>query len=258
VEIGRQTTDVRVTSRIRLLVQKIEALKIPGLVMPNIGCLFSTLIILLIARSRNDPIRRQNNHPKKAPPNRRRPRDIHRIHDRCYNSLSRTPPPSRLGPSRYRSVLTAVHGTNRPTAAHLPDTVEYLCTNNGLSSRHETFETLLKSQMSRRSSRIPCRDVNSIPLEPRSTILGQKYNPTRVSTLGGTIKIGGSLYTMYPVEAPGGYLLFARTMECWDTFGNGPSFQPSRLWLFEPFHIARYYEVSVAEYDQLIDYRRGK
>jgi urea carboxylase len=36
--------------------------------------------------------------------------------------------------------------TNRPTAAHLPDNVEYLRTNNGLSSRRETFETLLKSQ----------------------------------------------------------------------------------------------------------------
>jgi urea carboxylase len=39
VEIGKQTCDVRVTSRIRLLVQKLEALENLKLVMnPNIGC----------------------------------------------------------------------------------------------------------------------------------------------------------------------------------------------------------------------------
>jgi len=91
-----------------------------------------------------------------------------------------------------------------------------------------------------------------------SGIVGQKYNPTRVSTPGGTIGMGGSLFAIYPVEAPGGYMMFARTMECWDTFGNGPNFTAERPWLFEPFDVVRYHEVGVEEYDRLIlDYRRG-
>lgn len=54
-------------------------------------------------------------------------------------------------------------------------------------------------------------------------------------------------------------MLFARTMECWDTFGNGPSFTLTRPWLFEPFDIVHYHEVSVAEYDQLmLSYKRGE
>ena len=39
VEIGTQTVDVRVTTRIRLLVEKLQKLKSPKLVMnPNVGC----------------------------------------------------------------------------------------------------------------------------------------------------------------------------------------------------------------------------
>jgi hypothetical protein len=49
VEIGKQTVDIRVTSRIRLLVRKLEELKIPKMVMnPNIGCRQLLLFPLLI------------------------------------------------------------------------------------------------------------------------------------------------------------------------------------------------------------------
>jgi urea carboxylase len=149
--------------------------------------------------------------------------------------------------------------TNRPTAVYLPDNVEYLRTNNGLSTRRQTFETLLNSPYLIVAVGFFVGTPILYPLNPLSGIVGQKYNPTRVSTPGGTIGMGGSLFAIYPVEAPGGYMLFARTMECWDAFGNGPSFTPTRPWLFEPFDIVRYHEVSVAEYDQLmLDYRRGK
>jgi urea carboxylase len=143
--------------------------------------------------------------------------------------------------------------TNRPTAAYLPDDVEYLRTNNGYSTRQEVFQTLLNSPYLIVAVGFFVGTPILFPLEPMSGIVGQKYNPTRVSTPGGTIGMGGSLFAIYPLEAPGGYMLF------WDTFGNGPSFTPTRPWLFEPFDIVRYHEVSVAEYDQLmLSYKRGE
>jgi urea carboxylase len=149
--------------------------------------------------------------------------------------------------------------TNRPTAAYLPDNVEYLRTNNGFSTRQELFQTLLKSPYLIVAVGFLVGTPILFPLEPMSGIVGQKYNPTRVSTPGGTIGMGGSLFAIYPLEAPGGYMLFARTMECWDTFGNGPSFTPTCPWLFEPFDIVHYHEVSVAEYDKLmLSYKRGE
>jgi urea carboxylase len=148
--------------------------------------------------------------------------------------------------------------TNRPTAVYLPDNVEYLRTNNGLSTRRETFETLLKSPYLIVAVGFLVGTPILFPLEPMSGIIGQKYNPTRVSTPGGTIGMGGSLFAIYPLEAPGGYMMFARTMECWDAFGSGPSFTATRPWLYEPFDIVHYHEVSVEEYDNLmLDYKRG-
>jgi urea carboxylase len=145
-----------------------------------------------------------------------------------------------------------------PVVFDHPDNVEYLRTNNALSTRRETFETLLKSPYLIVAVGFLVGTPILFPLEPKSGIAGQKYNPTRVSTPGGTIGMGGSLFAIYPVEAPGGYMMFARTMECWDTFGTGPSFTPTRPWLYEPFDIIHYHEVSVAEYDNLmLDYRRG-
>jgi allophanate hydrolase subunit 1 len=149
--------------------------------------------------------------------------------------------------------------TNRPTAVYLPDNVEYLRTNNGLSTRRQTFETLLNSPYLIVAVGFLVGTPILFPLEPMSGIVGQKYNPTRVSTPGGTIGMGGSLFAIYPLEAPGGYMMFARTMECWDAFGNGPSFTPARPWLYEPFDMVKYHEVSVEEYDALmLEYRRGK
>ena len=54
MKIGKQTVDIRVTSRIRLLVQKLEESKISKMVMnPNIGCrqlLLFTLLILIFTQ----------------------------------------------------------------------------------------------------------------------------------------------------------------------------------------------------------------
>lgn len=65
VEIGEQTCDIRVTSRIRLLVQKLEALDL-GLVMnPNIACkYFTPLVISSDFDSRDDSVQREHHHTK--------------------------------------------------------------------------------------------------------------------------------------------------------------------------------------------------
>jgi urea carboxylase len=149
--------------------------------------------------------------------------------------------------------------TTRPTAAYLPDNIEYLAKNNGYSSRREVFESALKSPFLIVAVGFLVGTPILFPLQPGSRIVGQKYNPTRVSTPGGTLGIAGSLFALYPVEAPGGYMLLARTIEAWDTFGTKPGYEPTRPWIYEPFDMVNWYEVSVEEYDALMrDYRAGK
>lgn len=155
--------------------------------------------------------------------------------------------------------ITRYMETSRPTATYLPDNVEYLRQNNELSSRREVFEKALDIPFLVVAVGFLVGTPIAFPLEPLSVIAAQKYNPTRLSTPGGTLGMGGNLFATYPVEAPGGYMLFARTMECWDTYGLKPDFIPQRPWFFEPFDILRYHEVSIGEYDMLAkDYRSGK
>lgn len=45
--------------------------------------------------------------------------------------------------------------------------------------------------------------------------------------------------------------MLARTLETWDTFGTKPGFSPTHPWLWEPFDMVTFREVSVEEYDAI-------
>ncbi|RFU25545.1 hypothetical protein B7463_g10792, partial [Scytalidium lignicola] len=246
VEVGEQTVDITVTSRVRLLVQNLLALSIPKLVTnSNVGSVtiqFDPKVItqqqLLQTVNNLETAKEVTTHIKLPC------REIHL--PVCFNH-----PALIESTKRYME-------TNRPTAAYLPDNIEYLRKNNGLSTQREVFEALLNAPFLVVAVGFLVGTPILFPLNPMSGIAAQKYNPTRVSTPGGTIGMGGSLFAIYPVEAPGGYMLFAMTMECWDTYGLKPNFSPTRPWLFEPFDILHYHEVSVEEYDLLVQsYKSG-
>ncbi|KAI9745921.1 MAG: hypothetical protein M1818_000602 [Claussenomyces sp. TS43310] len=247
VEIGKQTVDIMVSSRVRLLAERLQALNIKNLVMnQNVGSVtvqFDPKVIiqqeLLQCIHEIESSIEANADIKIAC------REIHLpiVFDH---------------PALYESTVRYME-TNRPNATYLPDNIEYLRQNNGLSTRREVFDTALKAPFLVVAVGFLVGTPILFPLSPASGIKAQKYNPTRVSTPGGTIGMGGSLFAIYPIEAPGGYMLFARTLECWDTFGTKPGFAPHRPWLFEPFDLIRYYEVSVAEYDTLLrDFHSGR
>jgi hypothetical protein len=51
----------------------------------------------------------------------------------------------------------------------------------------------------------------------------------------GAIGIAGPVAAIYPIESPGGYQLFGRTLPAWQTWGKGKDFEPTRPWLLEAF-----------------------
>lgn len=51
----------------------------------------------------------------------------------------------------------------------------------------------------------------------------------------GAIGIAGPVSAIYPIESPGGYQLFGRTLPAWQTWGKGKDFEPTRPWLLEAF-----------------------
>ncbi|WVQ81557.1 urea carboxylase [Cryptococcus sp. DSM 104549] len=136
--------------------------------------------------------------------------------------------------------------TVRKTAAYLPDNMEYIAKANGV----ENVETA-------RGSIVACRQLVvevsflvgtplMLPLDPRLTYVAQKYNPVRAFTAEGTVGLGGPLVVIYPLESPGGYQLWGRTLSTWDAYASKPSF--TTPWLLREFDQIQFYTVSQEEF----------
>jgi Allophanate hydrolase subunit 1 len=79
-----------------------------------------------------------------------------------------------------------------------------------------------------------------------------KYNPTRTWTAEGAVGIGGPCVAIYPVESPGGYQLFGRTVPVYDVLARHDVFRDDPI-LIRPGDRVRFLPVSE---DQLLAVRR--
>lgn len=156
------------------------------------------------------------------------------------------------------NAVTRYQETIRDKAVYLPDNIEYLRQANGLSTRREVFDMVMATRFLIVSVGFLSGAPVMFPLNPIG-LRAQKYNPTRVVTPGGTIGMGGMMYSLYSIEQPGGYMMVGRTLETWDNFGQKPGFGPSKPWLFEPFDLITFREVGLQEYARIeADYHAGR
>jgi urea carboxylase len=73
-----------------------------------------------------------------------------------------------------------------------------------------------------------------MPLDPRCALTAPKYNPPRTRTPAGAIGLGGGAGSIYSVNTPGGYQIFARTpVPIWDPQQRFEVFSES-ICLFRP------------------------
>ncbi len=90
------------------------------------------------------------------------------------------------------------------------------------------------------------------PLDPRHRLVTTKYNPARTWTVDNVVGIGGAYMCVYGMEGPGGYQLFGRTCQVWNTHRVTRDFAQDKPWLLRFFDQIRFYPVSYAE---LMDFR---
>jgi urea carboxylase len=64
------------------------------------------------------------------------------------------------------------------------------------------------------------------------------------------VGIGGAYLCIYGMEGPGGYQLFGRTIQVWNTYGRSPSFVEGKPWLLRFFDQIRFFPVSHEELSQ--------
>ena len=85
------------------------------------------------------------------------------------------------------------------------------------------------------------------PLDPRHRLVTTKYNPARTWTPENAVGIGGAYLCIYGMEGPGGYQLFGRTLQVWNTWRGTASFADGRPWLLRFFDQIRFFPVDAAE-----------
>ncbi|KAI0459236.1 urea carboxylase [Xylaria acuta] len=246
VEIGEQSANVSIIGRLKLLIDKLQSqVDVRLLLTPHI----SSVMI------EYDPLEISQQHLLN------RVNEIQSQIEAAVNlpiSCREVRLPLVMDHPEIEQCIRRYMETTRNKAVYLPDNVEYIRKCNGLSTRHEVFDKMVQTEFIVPAVGFFCGTPMFFPLSPKS-ITCQKYNPTRVSTPGGTIGYGGSIMAGYSIEAPGGYMIAARTLEMWDTFGTKPGFTAEQPWLLRPFDKVRFFRVSIEEYDSLArDYFAGR
>ena len=155
--------------------------------------------------------------------------------------LSWDDPQTRLAAEKYRQSV-------RPDAPWCPDNIEFIRRINGLGSVDDVHKIVFDA----RYLVLGLGDVYlgapvATPLDPRHRLVTTKYNPARTWTPQNAVGIGGAYLCIYGMEGPGGYQLFGRTTQVWNTYRSTRAFVPSTPWLLRPFDQVHFYPVSAGE-----------
>ncbi|HEX3836767.1 MAG TPA: urea carboxylase [Steroidobacteraceae bacterium] len=142
----------------------------------------------------------------------------------------------------------------RSDAPWCPDNIEFIRRINGLPSINAVRDIVFDA----RYLVMGLGDVYlgapvATPLDPRHRLVTTKYNPARTWTPPNVVGIGGAYLCIYGMEGPGGYQLFGRTVQMWNTWQQTKAFTEDKPWLLRFFDQIRFFPVSHAE---LTEWRR--
>lgn len=113
--------------------------------------------------------------------------------------------------------------TTRPDAPNVRDgdNIDYIVRYNGFTNREDFFGRFVKTTWWNAFVGYFPGLPSLFSLDPLTQISTPKYNPARMWTAEGAVAIGGPCVVLYPMEAPGSYQLFGRTLPLWNhNFGN--------------------------------------
>lgn len=124
--------------------------------------------------------------------------------------------------------------------------IDYIVRYNGLSDREELYEHVLATEHWTAFIGFFPGLPFMFPIDPRHVLVVPKYNPTRTWTAEGAVGIGGPCFAIYPVESPGGYQLFGRSLPVYDLQARNSAFREDPL-LLRPSDRVRFHRVTEEE-----------
>jgi urea carboxylase len=136
----------------------------------------------------------------------------------------------------------------RPDAPWCPSNIEFIRRINGLESEQAVQDIVFNADY----LVLGLGDVYlgapvATPLDPRHRLVTTKYNPARTWTPENAVGIGGAYLCVYGMEGPGGYQLFGRTIQMWNSWRSTREFTPGHPYLLRFFDRIRFYPVSKQE-----------
>jgi len=142
----------------------------------------------------------------------------------------------------------------RDDAPWCPDNIEFIRRVNGLASEEDVRRIVFDA----RYLVMGLGDVYlgapvATPVDPRHRLVTTKYNPARTWTPPNVVGIGGAYMCIYGMEGPGGYQLFGRTIQVWNTWRQTGPFEAGKPWLLRFFDQVRFFPVTA---DELTEWRR--
>jgi len=155
--------------------------------------------------------------------------------------LSWNDPDAQLAMRKYQDLV-------RPNAPWCPDNIEFIRRINGLDSIEAVQNTIFQaSYLVLGLGDVYLGAPVATPVDPRHRLVTTKYNPARTWTPENAVGIGGAYMCIYGMEGPGGYQLFGRTIQVWNSWRSTPAFAPGKPWLLNFFDQIRFFPVDHQE-----------
>jgi len=156
-------------------------------------------------------------------------------------------PLSYRDPAVAETIRRYMHSV-RAEAPWCPDNIEFIRRVNGL----DTVEDVRRIVFEARYLVMGLGDVYlgapvATPLDPRHRLVTTKYNPARTWTPPNVVGIGGAYLCIYGLEGPGGYQLFGRTIQVWNSYRQTADFRDGKPWLLRFFDQIRFFPVAPEE-----------
>ncbi|MBR0558321.1 urea carboxylase [Ciceribacter sp. L1K23] len=237
VEYGPMQLDIGIRMRVHLLMQAVHAAKLPGLIdlTPGIRSLQIHYDGAVLSRTRLIALLTdlECNLPDVA--------DVRVPSRTVWLPLSWNDPQAELAMRKYQELV-------RPNAPWCPSNIEFIRRINGLADEQAVKDTIFDaSYLVMGLGDVYLGAPVATPIDPRHRLVTTKYNPARTWTPENAVGIGGAYMCIYGMEGPGGYQLFGRTIQMWNTWRQTPVFGPGKPWLLDFFDQIRFFPVSHEE-----------
>ncbi|PPD44088.1 MAG: urea carboxylase [Methylocystis sp.] len=237
VEYGPMTLDIALRLRVHLLAEALSAARLPGIIdlTPGIRSLQIHFDSAILSGPRLLDFLQ---HIESGLPDANEVTLPSRI---VHLPLSWNDPSVRLAMRKYQELV-------RPDAPWCPSNIEFIRRINGLPTTDAVRDIVFSADY----LVLGLGDVYlgapvATPMDPRHRLVTTKYNPARTWTPENAVGIGGAYLCVYGMEGPGGYQLFGRTIQMWNSWRTTREFAPGSPWLLRFFDRIRFFPVTETE-----------